>query len=121
MLKLRMILVVMLMLLPNLLLAGTGEGSVSGVGIMFNGVILLVILVCFMVALKVFSILRGGELASGWQFIAVSFMILCLGQVLELVSTLELFSLNPAFIIAIRLAGVVLLMLGLARIKRVLS
>lgn len=119
--KFRMILAVLLLLLPNLVLAGTGDGAVSGVNIMFNGVILLVMLVCLMVALKVFSILRGGELATGWQFLAVSFMILCLGQVLELVSTLELFSLNSAFVIAIKLAGVVMLMLGLARIKRVLS
>lgn len=121
MLKLSSILLVMLMLLPNVLLAGSGEGSISGVGILFNGIILLVVVICFMVALKVFAILRGGEMAPGWQFIAVSFIILCLGQVLELVSILELFSLNSAFIIAIRLAGVVLLMLGLARIKRVLS
>ena len=115
-----MILLVFLML-PGMLMAGTGEGSVSGVGLLFNGVILLVVLVCFLVALKVFAILRGGELASGWQFIAISFMVLCLGQVLELISTLELFSLNTAFVVAVRLAGVVLLMLGLTRIKRVLS
>lgn len=108
-------------MLPGMLMAGTGDGSVSGVSLLFNGVILLVVLICFLVALKVFSILRGGELASGWQFIAISFMVLCLGQVLDLISTLELFSLNMAFVVAVRLAGVVLLMLGLARIKRVLS
>ncbi len=106
---------------PALLMADTSGNDVSGMGVIFNGVILLLVIVCFVFALRIFSLLRGGEMASGWQFLAISFIVICLGQLVELFSTLELFAINHAVVMAIRLAGIFLLVLGIAKIKKVLS
>lgn len=110
-----------LILLPSLLLADSESGSISGIGILFSGLILVVVFVCFFLALKVFSLLRGGELASGWQMLAISFIVLCLGQLMELASSLELFNLDQVVVVTLRLAGVFLLLFGIVRIKKVLS
>ncbi len=110
-----------LILLPSLLLADSESGGISGIGILFSGLILVVVFVCFFLALKVFSLLRGGELASGWQMLAISFIVLCLGQLMELASSLELFNLDQVVVVTLRLAGVFLLLFGIVRIKKVLS
>ena len=110
-----------LLFMPCSLLADDGSAGFSGVGVLVNGVILLVVLVCFITAMKIFSLLRGGELASGWQMLAIAFIILCLGQLVELASTLEIVALNQAVVVSVRLAGVILLLLGIVRIKKVLS
>ncbi|NIP42328.1 MAG: hypothetical protein GWO28_06420 [candidate division Zixibacteria bacterium] len=109
-----------LLFLPSALLADAASGS-SDVGVLFNGLILLVVLVCFFVALKIFSLLRGGELASGWQMLAIAFVLLCLGQLVDLMVTLEIAGLNQAMVATARLAGAFLLLLGVVRIKKVLS
>jgi hypothetical protein len=109
-----------LLFLPSALLADAASGS-SDVGVLFNGLILLVVLVCFFVALKIFSLLRGGELASGWQMLAIAFVLLCLGQLIDLMVTLEIAGLNQAMVATARLAGAFLLLLGVVRIKKVLS
>jgi hypothetical protein len=107
--------------MPGLLIADSGTGSISGAGVLINSLIFLIILACFFVAVKVFSFLRGGEMASGWQFLAISFIVLCLGQLLALASSLELFNLDMAIVVAIRLIGVFMLFLGITRIKKALS
>ena len=109
-----------LLFLPSALLADAASGS-SDVGVLFNGLILLVVLVCFFVSLKIFSLLRGGELASGWQMLAIAFVLLCLGQLIDLMVTLEIAGLNQAMVATARLAGAFLLLLGVVRIKKVLS
>jgi len=75
--------------MPGILLGGDGSTAVSGIGVLFGAGIFLVVLICFVIALKIFSMLRGGEMASGWQVLAISFIILCLGQLVELASSLE--------------------------------
>ncbi|MBD3218486.1 MAG: hypothetical protein GF310_09445 [candidate division Zixibacteria bacterium] len=110
-----------LIIMPCTLAAQSAESGSAGVGLLFNGLILLVVLVCFFMAMKVFSLLRGGELASGWQMLAIAFIVLCLGQLIELASTLEIVGLNQAVVVTVRLAGVFLLLLGIVRIKKVLS
>jgi hypothetical protein len=110
-----------LILLPSMLLADSYSGSTSGIGFLFSVLILMVVFVCFFLATKIFSLLRGGELASGWQMLAISFIVLCLGQLVDLASTLELFNLDQAIVVTFRLAGVFLLLLGIVRIKKVLS
>jgi hypothetical protein len=118
--RLLIFVLIALLFLPSALLADAASGS-SDVGVLFNGLILLVVLVCFFVALKIFSLLRGGELASGWQMLAIAFVILCLGQLVDLMVTLEIAGLNQAMVATARLAGAFLLLLGVVRIKKVLS
>jgi hypothetical protein len=110
-----------LILLPSSLMAQSASDGSSSVGFFFNMLIMLVVLVCFLMAMKIFSLLRGGELASGWQMLAIAFITLCLGQLIELASTIEIVSLSNAIVATIRLAGVFLLLLGIVRIKKVLS
>jgi hypothetical protein len=118
--RLLILALIALLFLPSALLADAASGS-SDVGVLFNGLILLVVLVCFFVALKIFSLLRGGELASGWQMLAIAFVLLCLGQLIDLMVTLEIAGLNQAMVATARLAGAFLLLLGVVRIKKVLS
>ena len=110
-----------LILLPSLLLADSESGGVSGIGVLFGGLILLVVFVCFFLAMKIFSLLRGGELASGWQMLSISFIVLCLAQIVDLAYSMELFNISQAVVATLRLAGVFLLLLGIVRIKKVLS
>ena len=93
---------ILLVIMTGPLVADSGTGSISGAGVLINAVILLVILACFFVAMKVFSYLRGGEMAAGWQFLAISFIVLCLGQLLALASSVELFNLDMAIVVAKR-------------------
>jgi hypothetical protein len=119
--KILLSIVMISLFMPSILLGGDGSMAVSGLGVLFGTGIFLIILVCFFIAMKIFSMLRGGEMASGWQVLAISFIILCLGQLVELASSLELFSLDLAFVVAIRLIGVFMLLVGIMRIKKVLS
>jgi len=106
---------------PSYLAADNGGGTSSGMGALFGSIIFLVILICFFIATKIFSYLRGGEMATGWQFLSISFIILCLSQLIAVASSLELFSLSSAIVEGFRLLGVFVLLVGVSRIKKVLS
>ena len=115
------IVAIVLLLAPAELAAQDGMNSTTGMNILFGAAIFLVILACFFVASRIFSFLRGGELASGWQMLAIAFIVLCISQLLDISASLELFSLNNTAVQAFRLVGVAVLMLGFIKIKNALS
>lgn len=107
--------------LPTTLSADNGIESTSGMNVLFGAAIFLLILICFFVAYRIFSFLRGGELAGGWQMLAIAFIVLCLSQLIDIALSLELFTLDGVTVQVIRLLGVIVLMFGFVKIKNALS
>lgn len=108
-------------ILPSTALAGGSNGSPSITSLLVDALIAVVILVCFMGALSIFSLLKGGELASGWQTLAISFMILLIGEALSILDMMKIASIGDTVVLLVRLVGIGAIMLGISKIKRVLS
>jgi len=109
------------LLLPSAAFAGSTGGASSITGLLVGALIAVVILVCFLGALSVFSLLKGGELASGWQTLAISFMILLIGEALNIVDMMKIAAIGDTVILLVRLVGIGAIMVGISKIKRVLS
>ena len=77
--------------------------------------------ICFFVALKIFSSLRGGEMATAWQILAVSFIILLIAEAVSLLNILEVANVGQYVAMVIRLLGLATIMIGVSRIRKVLS
>lgn len=108
-------------LFPSAALADTNGVTASVAGVLIVVMILLVAVICFFLALKVFSLLKGGELASAWQLLAISFMILLIAEAVKLVDLLNVADLGDTAAMLIRLVGIAAVMLGISKIKKVLS
>lgn len=101
--------------------AGSVGGSASAAGVLVAMMILLFAVICFFLALKVFSLLKGGELASAWQMLAVSFMILLIAEAVKLIDMLNVANLGDTAAMLIRLIGIAAVMIGISKIKKALS
>ena len=108
-------------LIPGVASADTGERVTSVAGLLVVAVVLLFAAICFFMALRVFSLLKGGELASAWQILAVSFMVLFLAEGMKLIDMLNVAHLGDTLVTAIRLVGIAAVMIGVSKIKSVLS
>jgi hypothetical protein len=106
---------------PTCLLAGDGSSDSSLVGMLLVAVMLLLIGVCSIIALKILSYLKGGEMASAWQIMTVSFVILVIAEAVRLADMLHLANLSDIIAMVIRLIGICSLMVGFSKIKRVLG
>ena len=106
---------------PGQAFADTGGASSPTAGILLGGMMLMLIVVCLVVALKVFSYLRGGELASAWQILSISFVVLIIAEAVRLVDMLGIASVGDNAVMLVRLVGLSAVMIGVARIKKVLS
>jgi hypothetical protein len=71
--------------------------------------------------LKIFGLLKGGELSPGWQVLAISFLIFSFGQLLSLAIKLEIVSVQKNAISILQLLALVLIAVGVAKIKRSLT
>ena len=108
-------------LMPSVTFAGDqsgGNGYTEGILV---ALMLLIAGVCFFVAVKIFSSLRGGELAAPWQIIAVSFVILLIAEALSLLNILHIANVGQYSAMVIRLLGLAAIMMGVSRIRKVLS
>ena len=94
---------------------------ITQIPVLVNSVILIGALACLVIAIKLFSLVKGGALARGWQMFVVSFVTLVAGQILILAEKFDLFAL--AFDVAgiLYLATVVLWFVGLMQTRRVLG
>jgi len=99
--------------------AKTGEMSAFGVAI--DIVLLVAGLICFAGCLKIFALLRGGELSPGWQVLAVSFLIFSLGQLLSLAIKLDIVTMQRNAIGILQLLALVLVAVGVTKIKKSLT
>ena len=116
---------VTLLLLAVWSLGGRAEAAdftqITKVPVLINAIILLGALACLIIAIRLFSLVKGGALARGWQMFVVSFVTLVAGQIFILAEKFGLFAL--AFDVAgiLYLATVILWMVGLMQTRRVLG
>ena len=107
--------------IPRVAVADTDLGGSTMAGSLVVGMIILVVVICFFLALKIFSLLKGGELASAWQMLAIAFLVLLIAEGVQLIDMLNIASLGDTAAMLIRLVGIGAVMIGMLRIKRVLS
>jgi FtsH-binding integral membrane protein len=118
---LALLLIIGAWIIPSTAVAATKLEGSAWTGAMLAAVMLLLIAACLLMALRIFSFLRGGEMASAWQIMAVSFVILVIAEVINLVGTLQVANVSHNIVALIRLIGVATVMIGVSRIKKVLS
>lgn len=98
---------------------GTGEASAATVG---THLALLVFgLLCFAVCFRIYALLRGGELSTGWQVFTAAFLMLSLAEAMNLSISLEFFSLPGELVNVLRVLALFLLFWGVTKIKKSLS
>ncbi len=107
--------------IPRVAVADTDLGGSTMAGSLVVGTIILVVVICIFLALKIFFLLKGGELASAWQMLAIAFVILLIAEGVQLIDMLNIASLGDTAAMLIRLVGIGAVMIGILRIKRVLS
>jgi hypothetical protein len=107
--------------IPRVAVADTDLGGSTMAGSLVVGMIILVVVVCIFLALRIFSLLKGGELASAWQMLAIAFVILLIAEGVQLIDMLNIAGLGNTTAMLIRLVGIGAVMIGMLRIKRVLS
>lgn len=101
--------------------AATAGGEVSAMGVAIDVLLLVAGLLCFGICLKIFALLKGGELSPGWQVLSVSFLIFSIAQVLSLAIELEFVALPKNASNMLQLLALFLIVLGVARIKKSLT
>ncbi|MCK4656675.1 MAG: hypothetical protein KAT85_06565 [candidate division Zixibacteria bacterium] len=107
--------------IPRVAVADTDLGGSTMAGSLVVGMIILVVVICIFLALKIFSLLKGGELASAWQLLTIAFVVLLIAEGVQLIDMLNIASLGDTAAMLIRLVGIGAVMIGMLRIKRVLS
>ncbi len=107
--------------IPRVAVADTDLGGSTMAGSLVIGMIILVVVICIFLALKIFSLLKGGELASAWQLLTIAFVVLLIAEGVQLIDMLNIASLGNTAAMLIRLVGIGAVMIGMLRIKRVLS
>jgi hypothetical protein len=109
------------LLSPMRLLAQSAVVDASAVDVVVDVLLLIAGLVCFSLCLKVFGLLRGGELSPGWQMLAVSFLIFSIGQGLGLLMELEFIAMPQNAISALNVVALFMIVFGVAKIKKSLT
>lgn len=102
-------------------MAAAAGGEVSAIGVAIDVLLLVAGILCFVLCLKIFALLKGGELSPGWQMLSVSFLIFSIGQALSLAIELEFVALHKNAISVLQALALFLIVLGVARIKKSLT
>lgn len=108
-------------LFPAVAFAGDQLGGRNVSEVFLVALMLLIAGICFFIALKIFSSLRGGEMASAWQIIAISFIIMLIAEAVSLMNILAVANIGQFVAMLIRLLGLATVMMGMSRIRKVLS
>jgi len=76
---------------------------------------------CLIVSWKVLSFVRGGRLATPWQWLTMAFFLFASGQVFALLSYLASPSIVGDVVVYLRILGLLLLFLGIVKMRKVLA
>lgn len=93
----------------------------SFLGTLLTLIILLILGSGIFFALKIHSLLKGGELSSVWVFSGLALSILLISVFLEFLQSLGAVSGLPTFVFLFQLLGFFLLVFGLILLKKKLS
>ena len=95
--------------------------AIGQIPVILNIVILGGALACLAVAIKLFSLVKGGALAKGWQLWVLSFFTLIFGQIFILAEKLDVFVIGFDVAGLLYLATVLLWFMGLLQTRKVLG
>jgi len=114
-----------LLLVPVILMAGAqtaeaSDGARAGAALL-ELVGLLLAFSCFLVSWKVLAVVRGGKLASAWQWVTSASFLFATGQALAFLGYLAFVQVAEDMIVFLRIAGLVLLLFGMLKMRRALS
>jgi O-antigen ligase len=101
--------------------AQSGGAESSALGVAVDVLLLVAGLLCFSLCMKIFALLKGGELSPGWQLLSVSFLIFSIGQALSIALELDFLSLPQGATGALQVLALFMIVLGVARIKKSLT
>jgi len=101
--------------------AQTAPGESSAVAVAVDILLLIAGLLCFSMCMKIFALLKGGELSPGWQLLSVSFLIFSIGQALSISLELDFLSLPQGAVSALQVLALFMIVMGVARIKKSLT
>lgn len=93
----------------------------SALGVAIDVLLLVAGLLCFSMCMKIFTLLKGGELSPGWQLLSVSFLIFAIGQALSISRELDFIALPKSAVSALHVLALFMIVLGVARIKKSLT
>ena len=99
---------------------GPGDDT-SAMGVAIDVLLLVAGLLCFSMCMKIFTLLKGGELSPGWQLLSVSFLIFAIGQALSISRELDFIALPKSAVSALHVLALFMIVLGVARIKKSLT
>lgn len=110
-------------LLPTATAQADPGGATGGgfTNILLDLVQLAFALGCLLLALRVFSMVRGGKIAAGWRFLALGFALFGLAQLGAMGYRLELASFSFYWISVARALALALMLVGVSRIRRILT
>lgn len=121
--RLAMILAILLCLLPinGAWAQSSPANDTSAMGVAIDILLLVAGLLCFSMCMKIFTLLKGGELSPGWQLLSVSFLIFAIGQALSISRELDFIALPKSAVSALHVLALFMIVLGVARIKKSLT
>ncbi len=99
----------------------TTVDDTSALGVAIDMLLLVAGLLCFSMCMKIFTLLKGGELSPGWQLLSVSFLIFAIGQALSISRELDFIALPKSAVSALHVLALFMIVLGVARIKKSLT
>ena len=115
--------ILLLVLLPwsSCLAQEQAASEASFLGSLLTLIILLILGSGIFFALKIHSLLKGGELSSVWVFSGLALSILLISVFLEFLQSLGAVNGLPTFVFLFQLLGFFLLVFGLILLKKKLS
>ncbi len=121
--RLALILAIVFCLLPinGAWAQSTPANDTSAMGVAIDILLLVAGLLCFSMCMKIFTLLKGGELSPGWQLLSVSFLIFAIGQALSISRELDFIALPKSAVSALHVLALFMIVLGVARIKKSLT
>lgn len=121
--RLAMILAIVLCLLPinGAWAQSNPANDTSAMSVAIDVLLLVAGLLCFSMCMKIFTLLKGGELSPGWQLLSVSFLIFSIGQALGISRELDFIALPKSAVSALHVLALFMIVLGVARIKKSLT
>jgi len=116
-----MILLVAFFSAGNCLANEESTTEASFLGSLLNLLILIVLIGGIILALKIHSVLKGGELSSAWFLSSLALSILFVSISMEFLSNLGIINSLPTLVFLFQLLGFFILVFGLALLKKKLS
>ena len=88
---------------------------------LLNAFVLLIAIGCAIGSIKIFDLVRGGQMSKSWQILIIGFIVFAASQIVNLCVTFEIVAL-PAYVVpALMVVALGLFLYGIFETKRILS